>query len=698
MKLCSGLGAYHTNNPKAKNSRPRPLIAVTLDDILAMVKNPPSVAKSKAQWLIPSTLLSRIHAEQRQKGKFYSLWFDADNLARWSFDEFVRQSFQSLGVLNCQFIAYTSKSATSENPKSRLIIPLSEPVNGETWVMLQKILNDKLEAIGIEPDRATERPGQLCYLPNRGEFYRYHIKNCMGMLSPSTWESDIQAEKERIEAEEKAKKQRQEQARQKAIRRMKSGCKSPIDAFNQSYDLEMLMESYGYVKKSRKWLSPNSESKVPGVKITDDGKKWLSAHDSDSGIGAPTKTGTMGDGFDLYVHYRHSGNRDTAIREISDMFQLNNIKQKIPDASFYEDCIRETDLDHDRPNLSFLNESQPSPPEPNKKVEVFSLDSFSLAGEAKSMEKQMLEDKFIFDQLAILGQSTVFYSKSGIGKTLMTIRFLVQAIEQDGFNGEKIYYINADDNYRGLVYKLKIADEFGFHMLAPGHKNFESEKLPIYLEKLIKAGTVPETVLILDTVKKFADLMSKEKSSGFSKKIREFISHGGTVIMLAHVNKHPGEDGKPVYSGTTDLVDDSDCAYTIDILIEDSTTRTIVFENIKSRGNNVRKVSYKYNHQRFISYGERLFSIEKIDEDERKELVLKKYFNDQLKANQPVINIITETIKSGITSKTELVNAVWGKLNGVSKTKIRGVLDSYTGDFWQAETGANNKKVYKLLK
>lgn len=54
--------------------------------------------------------------------------------------------------------------------------------------------------------------------------------------------------------------------------------------------------------------------------------------------------------------------------------------------------------------------------------------------------------------------------------------------------------------------------------------------------------------------------MDNGKSSDFAKVIRQFSLKGGTVIALSHANKHPGADGRTVYSGTTDIVDDFDCA------------------------------------------------------------------------------------------------------------------------------------------
>ena len=62
-KLCSGNGQYYS--PKNKT-----FLTVTISEIISSLDNPPSVPKEKSLWIIPSTLKSRVHAEQREKGKF----------------------------------------------------------------------------------------------------------------------------------------------------------------------------------------------------------------------------------------------------------------------------------------------------------------------------------------------------------------------------------------------------------------------------------------------------------------------------------------------------------------------------------------------------------------------------------------------------------------------------------------------------
>ena len=82
----------------------------------------------------------------------------------------------SLLIGDNDYIAFTTKSATKDNQKSRVIIPLVEALQYEEWLLAQRSLNDALEAYGIIADRCSERASQIAFLPNRGSYYDYHLK------------------------------------------------------------------------------------------------------------------------------------------------------------------------------------------------------------------------------------------------------------------------------------------------------------------------------------------------------------------------------------------------------------------------------------------------------------------------------------------------------------------------------------------
>jgi hypothetical protein len=200
--------------------------------------------------------------------------------------------------------------------------------------------------------------------------------------------------------------------------------------------------------------------------------------------------------------------------------------------------------------------------------EQYNWDSFSINNEIDNMKLKMLIDVFIIDRIALQGQHTAIYAPPNSGKTLIVMHELVQAIQSNDIDAKNIFYINADDTYRGLIQKTEIANKIGdgFNMLAPDFHGFKNNLLIVMLQDLIKRDECQKKIIVLDTLKKFVDLMDKKLSSQISNVLRSFCSHGGSIISLAHVNKNQNSDGKNVYAGTSDIVDDSDCCFIIDIV------------------------------------------------------------------------------------------------------------------------------------
>ena len=95
------------------------------------------------------------------------------------------------------------------------------------------------------------------------------------------------------------------------------------------------------------------------------------------------------------------------------------------------------------------------------------LQTWSSTGDSDAMAKQMLEDKFVLADLAILGQWTTLYASHGVGKTLITLKLLKDSVESGELDGRTVFYVNADDNYRGSVEKIKIVEQLGIEMLLP---------------------------------------------------------------------------------------------------------------------------------------------------------------------------------------------------------------------------------------
>ena len=514
------------------------------------------------------------------------------------------------------------------------------------------------------------------------------------------WEKERQAEIRAKRERDRALGQKRQQAAIRAQERVDAGQCDPIQAYNDSCPIEVALTMYGYQGKGGKFLSPNSESGTPGVVVK--GEKAFSHHSSDSGIGKPCSDGVVFDSFDLFCHYEHGGDYNRAVQAAGDRFTIHD--------QVKGDTVTLTKYNQRQYMQQQAQSQQQTEPKPKEKAvdkQPFDMAQFSLTGLSAEMEKKMLEDRFILGRMAIFGQSTAFYAKPNTGKTLIIIKLISEAIASGEINGKDVFYINADDTYKGIIYKTKIAEKYNFQMIAPSHKGangeiFKSERLAFYLKSLIDTDQAKGKIFILDTVKKFTDLMSKKDCSNFGEGIRQFVSHGGSVIMLAHANKYRDDDRQIVYSGTTDLVDDADCAYTIDVIQDDPHgMRTVKFKNFKSRGDVALEAFYQYDYQPGTSYFDRLDSVTTIDEDERKKAIQQQKLTDQLTRNKIAIEVIIECINEGITGKTALIAEAHAK-SDLSKAKIRKALEEHTGpeksknQFWHIEPGDKNSSVYRL--
>ena len=283
--------------------------------IVAMIQHPPRSEKSEAQWIIPSTYAdhdARSHDAQRERGRFMALAIDIDT---GSPDlKTVKTAMRSVADA---FLIYSTSSATPGAMKWRGIIPLRNALAGADYTATQTALFDILADHNITCDRALNRPGQLVYLPNRGEHYEHHIEPGQPLtLAQSTIAARMDESDElssQIMAEVKAARERR-QAQRKA--KMRDDDFSPVDHFNAAHSIADLFARYGYERQgsSDHWRSPMQTTKSFATR--DYGEHWVSLSSSDAGadIGATTVSGaTHGDAFDLFVHFDHGGDFHSAV-------------------------------------------------------------------------------------------------------------------------------------------------------------------------------------------------------------------------------------------------------------------------------------------------------------------------------------------------------------------------------------------------
>ncbi len=247
--MVSGFGAYHGKSMGFYAS-------ITYEQIKQLVDDPQRKRKDDAQWVIPSTLMTRVFAEQREFGEYWMLWADLDTNPPPV--EAVQAAIEGI---EADYEIYASRNATPDIPKCRILIPLAHGLSGADWRICQKLLNDRLAAAGMTPDRSVQRSAQPCYLPNHGRHYFSRSRREGRLLDVvGYWGREIERERE-IVAAEMAEKQAEKEAREAAKAGKKADpSKSLIHAFNEMFDICDLLHEAGYDEKDGKFRHPNSQS------------------------------------------------------------------------------------------------------------------------------------------------------------------------------------------------------------------------------------------------------------------------------------------------------------------------------------------------------------------------------------------------------------------------------------------------------
>ncbi len=138
----------------------------------------------------------------------------------------------------------------------------------------------------------------------------------------------------------------------------------------------------------------------------------------------------------------------------------------------------------------------------NESKKLNQLDRFSLTGTSSKLELEINESELLLGDEVLTGQASVIFAAPNTGKTLITLRLIMAAKKNLNIDLSKLYYLNLDDTGEGLVQKLKIAEEFGFQMLANGHNHFNSNDFKVIIIDMIENKQCSGVIIIADTLKK----------------------------------------------------------------------------------------------------------------------------------------------------------------------------------------------------
>lgn len=332
---------------------------------------------------------------------------------------------------------------------------------------------------------------------------------------------------------------------------------------------------------------------------------------------------------------------------------------------------------------------------------LLTLTNLSATRRISEMKKNLSNDFYIVPEMALSGQLTLFYAKPNTGKTLLFFHFIIKGIENGSLKPSDIFYINADDNYRGLFTKAKIADKFNFNLISPAEAGVSPNDIINLLNQLAESEDAVGKIIFLDTLKKFANMLDKNSQASLYSVLRRLVAKNSTVVIAGHANKHPDYEGNLVYEGTADTFNDVDTVYSIYRMSDREDPKQIIeFRREKDRGDVVSKVSYSFQKKRGMHYKEILKSIRRLDDTEADQVNILKGQKDRKTQYKKELMFVSELLKSGPKNQSAILDQL-SKLDPlkrkISRNSLRAALKDLTGEAWTVERGEKNAAIYTLV-
>lgn len=289
----------------------------------------------------------------------------------------------------------------------------------------------------------------------------------------------------------------------------------------------------------------------------------------------------------------------------------------------------------------------------------------------------------IWYKLVYRGMAHIWLAESQGGKTLIC-RDVARKLASEGY---EVFYYQLDTPQGQIEEQFREAEEYNYHLIVPIDRGTVDQDAVESLHNVASdADVLNDQVFILDTMKKFVAINSKDSAKELGVAIRMITRKGGTVISLAHPTKHR-IDGKLIPDGVGDFLKDTD-NFTFFNSTHTDEALTIVTESRpehdgKSRGKGFTDLKFK------ILKPPHPPNIEVIGEGGVETL----NFDQQEAQDIPVIERIREILSDGAKNQQAIIR----QKGSASARQIRAVLPRYEGRHWEVSQGPNNSSIYSLL-
>ena len=331
----------------------------------------------------------------------------------------------------------------------------------------------------------------------------------------------------------------------------------------------------------------------------------------------------------------------------------------------------------------------------------------AITGNPDALKEMLMNSEPIIPQMLVRGTTSVWYALPNGGKTLFTMRSIIDAIQEERLDGRYTFYINEDDNLEGFIQKSELAQQYGFNMISSVQSADDNiRNASDILAVLSEIADTPECArvfVVIDTLKKFTSVMSKDAVPEFMKLMRRLNAAGGTVLILAHANKRNDPTAPLIAAGVQDIMDDIDVMYAIENFSERSDgIQKCEFQNKKDRGPVDQSIPWQYTKSGFHTYTEMIKSIKLTGEegiqrarDEQNRAKVLKRYSDAASFLQAVLGdkeMMQKDILTAVDDEDKNPNAV-------SKRAVRSAIDALSGINLSVRTDKmqNNAKLVKWV-
>jgi hypothetical protein len=310
---------------------------------------------------------------------------------------------------------------------------------------------------------------------------------------------------------------------------------------------------------------------------------------------------------------------------------------------------------------------------------------------------KIADPTWLIENLIIKGHLILLPAEPNGGKTTIMFHFAGVMAQQ----GNKVFYVNVDISGGDVKPMVKQAKRDGFTLMLPDM--MQGKSIDDVIEELSEMANSGErfdnTVFIFDTLKKMLNVINKCSAKELFQLFRKLSAQGMTVIFLAHTNKYKGKDGKPIYEGTGDMRADVDELIFFIPQKHDDGSMTVSTDPDKTRGN-FKPISFNIDPSRKVSLL-----------DEAVDTIEANKIDAELKEDNPVIEIITQSIKSGSATQKDIISYC-SKNNSIGERMVKNILQKYSkksktslfanlnnssSDFWIKTSGDKNSYVFALI-